>query len=148
MKTINRVAILAFACATPAAMANTRPQPPPSAVAMEFSREQLGAQLEENIATGERALQAARFQAGRLRGEARMRFEAATRDLRAATLRLQESLAAAQDASVGEWEHARATLAADYEAYTRALTEAQRITLSVTAEHRGRSRPGPAGRQQ
>lgn len=116
-------------------------------IAVQLSRQDLREQLEENIATGKQALQTARRHTQRWSGELRDRFEAAANDVNATETRLRGSLAQAQNASAAEWEGARAKLAADYEAYARALSETLRIASSVSAAEtrdfraRGRGRP-------
>lgn len=94
------------------------------------TRNELGTQLDENVAAGERAMEAARIQAKSLQGAARAQFKAAADDVRTAQRRLNQSLKKAQKASADEWDQARAALAADYEAYTHAVTQAQRIAAS------------------
>lgn len=98
------------------------------------ARRQLGFQIEQNIAANERSLHAARTQARRLDGNALAQFKAADDAVRLAQQRLQRSLSAAQQATVDQWDRARATLAADYEAYTHAVTQLQRIAISGSAD--------------
>ena len=107
-----------------------------SDMAVQLSRRDLGEQLAENLSTGKQALESARQQAKRWVGAPRARFEAAARDVGAAERRLQESLVVAQNASAAEWERARARLAADYEAYARALAETLRLASAHTAEEK------------
>ena len=101
-------------------------------------RGELGAQLDRNLAAGQRTLALARHQAKELRGEARERFEAAAADVQAAERRLRKNLEDVKDASVDEWQDARLTLATAYEAYARAIAEVQRIASATTkSEDRG-----------
>lgn len=95
-------------------------------------RNELGAQLDRNLAAGQRTVSMARHQAKGLRGEARERFEAAAADVQAAERRLRKNLDEVKGASVDEWQDARLTLATDYEAYARAIAEVQRIASATT----------------
>ncbi len=147
MKTVRVLATLVV-CAPLAGMAQAIAKSASPAFAVELSRAHLGDQLEQNLAAGKRALEAAQAQAKRLSGEARARFETAARDVHVAAQHLRESLAAAQNATPSEWEPARAALAADYEIFTRALVEAQRIAHSASAEIGSRSRAGNERRQR
>lgn len=94
------------------------------------SRDELGAQLDQNIEAGQRAMSAAEAHAKNLDPDARAEFEAAARQVRAAERRLQNSLKAVQTASAAEWTQARDALAADYDRYAQAVAQAQRIALT------------------
>lgn len=138
MKTIHRSLCLLCALALLASTVGTAIAAKSPEIAVQLSRRDLGEQLAENISTGKEALQRARQQTKHWVGPLRARFEEAARDVSAAELRLHESLAAAQNASVSEWEEARAKLAADYDSYSRALTETLRLASARSAEE-GRS---------
>lgn len=123
--------------------ASESPPPPAAATASPapaHPREQLAAQIDRNVEANERSLSAARAQTRRLPPLDQRRFLAAERDVRRALRRLHHSLDAAERVSVENWERARAVLASDYDAYTEAVAQAQRIataTLAASTASRG-----------
>lgn len=97
------------------------------------AREQLGAQLERNLQSGERAMTAARVQARNLDRAAKAQFDDALNRVRHAERRLQQSATAAQSATPDTWDRVRATLAADYEAYSNAIAQTQHLAVANSA---------------
>lgn len=107
-------------------------------------REELAAQIDRNVEANEHALAAARAQARQLSAQDQRRFRAAERSVRLALRRLHHSLDVAERASAGDWESARAALAADYDAYTQAVAQAQQIATATVAINAPRDAPETA----
>ena len=88
---------------------------------------QLSAQIDRNVDAGTRLLAAAREQLEYANEEIRTEFTQMEKTVRAAEARLRRSLKSAANASPEDWARARAALAANYESYSQAVGQVERL---------------------
>lgn len=104
------------------------------------ARAQLAQQIDRNVVSGTRLMTAIRAQLNEFDEETRAAFSQIESSVRSAELRLRRSLKAAENASPENWSRARASLAANYETYSHAVAQAERlIRLGPEDERRERS---------
>ena len=102
---------------------------------------QLAAQIDRNIDAGTRLLTAAREQLEYAEEETKAEFTHIEKTVRVAEARLRRSLKSAENASADNWARARAALAANYEAYSQAVAQVERLLPLVPSG--GRQAPPP-----
>jgi hypothetical protein len=103
------------------------------ATAMEHRDSVLNA-VESRIDAGADASARLQRSAKRIEGSARTEYDASVKELRAREKALQSSLRAARKAGADNWEQARTQLAADYEAYSQAMTQLETSAGSLEAQ--------------
>lgn len=97
-------------------------------------REEMYTQLNSRIDASANAMAALGRRSSQLRGESRAEFAAALKDAQAREKQLRSSLQTSRTASPETWADSRSAVAADYEAYAAAVSRAEAIAASVTAE--------------
>lgn len=99
-------------------------------------RAALVAQIDRNVESGRRVVSAVRAQIHSLDEETREEFTEIEEAVQSAEKRLRRSLKAAESASPENWSRARAALAANYEAYAQAVSEAERLMAMASTSMR------------
>jgi hypothetical protein len=100
------------------------------------SRAALVAQIDRNVDSGRRVISAVRAQIHSYDEETREEFTHIEEAVRSAEKRLRRSLKAAESATHERWDRARAALAANYEAYAQAVSEAERLITTASTSMR------------
>lgn len=104
------------------------------------ARAQLAEQIDRNVVSGTRLMATIREQLPECDDETRAAFSQIETSVRSAETRLRRSLKVAENASPENWARARASLAANYETYSQAIAQAERlIRLGPDDERRERS---------
>lgn len=101
--------------------------PPPS----DASRTELTAQIYRNIEAGTIAMAEATEQAKFLDDDAQAEFKVIAGLVHTAEKRLRRSLTRVSTTSADDWPRARSALAADYDAYTEAIGQAERLVATA-----------------
>jgi hypothetical protein len=96
------------------------------------SREQLLAELHTRVDASAKAMASVRKSGAKLDGDAKMKFSAASADVKAREKTLQKSLKAAEKADASTWGAARAKLADDFSAYASAVAQAEVASHTTT----------------
>lgn len=112
-----------------------------SADDVEDGRAELAAQIERNVEAGTRLMATARAQIHNYDEGMREEFLQIEHAVSSAETRLRRSLKSAQAASTENWSRARASLAANFEAYAQAIAQAERLITLGPASARRESSP-------
>lgn len=102
-------------------------EPAPS----DASRTELAAQIYRNIEAGTIAMAEATEQSKLLDENAQAEFKLITGFVHTAEKRLRRSLTRVSTASADDWPRARRALAVDYDAYTEAIGQAERLVATA-----------------
>jgi hypothetical protein len=98
---------------------------------------ELAAQINRNVESGTRLMAVARAEIEYFDENIRAEFSLIEKSVRSAETRLRRSLGFVESASPENWARARASLAANYEAYAQAVARAERlITLAPASARR------------
>jgi hypothetical protein len=101
----------------------------------------LTAQIDRAVHSGSRVLADAREQLEYADDATRAEFVQIEKAARAAEARLRRSVKFAESASAENWDRARASLAANYEAYAHAVSQAERLVTLAPLSARRSSPP-------
>jgi hypothetical protein len=103
-------------------------------------RAALVAQIDRNVDSGRRVIADVRAQIQSFDRETQVEFTHIEQAVQSAERRLRRSLKAAESASPDNWNRVRSALAANYEAYVQAVSEAERL-LAIGPSSTRRSEP-------